>query len=524
MISSKSIQGIIVLILGLFLSIWLGLSIVTNQGETIFQIIAAVAFLICISLGKKIWLLIPFTATLGIQLRLPGQPSSLLIGQLVVFGFATLLFLMRKLPIRLKFTELEFWVLIVTLCVIQTYIRNPVGINLFGGDSVGGKGYILYAIALVSSFLFSGLLVPPSELKWILRVSILGGLLNTAISILGTFVPSIGYMIGQSYTRTDEVNYENIGTVVDQSAATRIGYLLSLGSNLALWVSSYISPLRALGRPLWAALIIAAAISSMLCGFRNGVITVGLTFMLGVTYHNGAKGVFGFIFMGVSGVALLAVINSVSPLPPNVQRTLTFLPGTWEERYKKDAEGSTEWRLEIWREVLLTNRWIQNKWLGDGLGYSAKELAIQMNNLKGGKVGISGFDAQRQSILASGDYHSGPVSCIRVFGYVGLSLFLLAQIRLAMHAHRQILRCHNTEWLPLALFIGIPIIFAPFVFVFLFGDFKQNAAAFLLATGMIRLLENNIPLPSYAGHRRRNTQLLSSTAPSVTPRRGLQSA
>ena len=524
MLNSKSIQGIIVLILGLFLSIWLGLSIVTNQTETIFQIIAGGAFIICLALGKKIWLVLPFMVALGIQIRIPGQPSSLLLGQIIFLGFTILLFLMRKLPIRLKFTELEFWVLVLTFCVAQTYIRNPVGINLLGGDTVGGKGYILYAIALMSSLLFSGLIVQASDLKLILRLSILGGLLNTALAILGNLVPSIGYMLGQSYQRTDETNYENFGTTVDADAATRIGYLGTLGNNLSLWVSTYISPLRALVRPLWLILIGIALASALLSGFRNIIASTGITFMLGIAYRSGVKGFLFASFAACGAVALLAVANAITPLPPNVQRALTFLPGTWEERYKRDAEGSTEWRVEIWREVLLTDRWIQNKWLGDGLGFSTKELAAEMNERKGARAGISGFEAHRESVLASGDYHSGPVSCIRVFGYVGLALFLLAQIRLAVHAHRQIERCRKTEWFPLALFIGIPLIYGPAFFVLIFGDFKQNAAAFLLATGMIRLLENNLPLPSYAWRGRHNPQLLSSTAPSVTPRRGLQGA
>jgi hypothetical protein len=68
---------------------------------------------------------------------------------------------------------------------------------------------------------------------------------------------------------------------------------------------------------------------------------------------------------------------------------------------------------------------------------------------------------------------------------------------LAVHAHRQILRCRGTEWLPLALFVGIPIVWGPVFFIFIFGDFKTGAASFLLALSMIRLLENNLPLSAY---------------------------
>jgi O-antigen/teichoic acid export membrane protein len=48
-----------------------------------------------------------------------------------------------------------------------------------------------------------------------------------------------------------------------------------------------------------------------------------------------------------------------------------------------------------------------------------------------------------------------------------------------------------------ALFIGIPIIWTPVFFVFIFGDFKSSAAGFLMAFSFVRLLENNLPLPAW---------------------------
>lgn len=510
MVNSRSIQGILVLIVATFLAVWLGLSIVTNQVETLVQVAGAAVLIICLFLGRRIWLLIPFMASLGLALRLPGQPSSLLLGQMLVLGFSTLLFMMRKLPFKLAFSELEVWVGVLTLLVVQVYMRNPVGVSLFGGDTVGGKGYALYAIAFASSLLLAGLRVPASELKWILRLSILGGLLNTAVSVLGNYVPAIGYMTGADMEDPESAGYDD--EVVDTRAATRVGLLLGLGNNLSLWISSYISPIRACIRPLWAILVFVAIAAATMSGFRNGIITVGLTFLVGIAYRSGFSGVAISLFGLVGGVALLAVVNTMNPLPPNIQRSLTFLPGTWEKRYKLDAEGSSEWRFEIWREVLLTDRWIQNKWLGDGLGFSAAELAGQMNQREGARAGLSGFDPHREAVLSNGDYHSGPVSTIRVIGYVGLFFFLLMQIRVAVHGHRQILRCRGTEWFPLALFVGIPLIMGPLIFVFIFGDFKSNCASMLLSLGMIRLLENNLPLPAYVVRKRDHYVLQSHRA------------
>jgi hypothetical protein len=495
MFNSRIFQSIIVFAIGVFIAIWLGLSIATDQTVTILKIIAVVLFLICFALGRRIWLLIPFAASLAISLRIPGQPDALLLAQIALIAFSIPQFLLRKLPWRLQFTELEFWMLMLTIMIAQVYIRNPVGLNVFGGSSVGGKGYVLYAIALASALILCGLRVPTSDLKWVMRLSIAGGLLNLAISIVGVLVPAVGFYTGQSYTRSDEVNYEN-REAIDTRVATRVGFLTQLGGNLVLWISCYISPLIALVKPIWLMLILVAVAASLMGGFRNGIAIVGLTFLLGIAYRSGGIGVLLSSFMGMGGIALLAAINLIAPLPPNVQRALTFLPGTWEERYKDDAEGSTEWRVEVWKEALLTDRWIQNKWLGDGLGFSAAELSAQMNERKGARAGISGFGAHRESVLANGDYHSGPVSSIRVIGYIGLLVFLLAQIRLAVHAHHLITRYRHTEWFPLTLLIGIPIIILPLVFVFIFGAFKNAAPTFLISCGLVSILKNNLPLPN----------------------------
>jgi hypothetical protein len=492
MFNSRIFQSIIVFAIGVFIAIWLGLSIATDQTVTILKIIAAVLFVICFLLGRRIWLIIPFAASLAIGLRIPGQPDALLLAQIALIAFTIPQFLLRKLPWRLQFTELEFWILMLTLMVAQVYMRNPVGLNVFGGDTVGGKGYVLYAIALASALILCGLRVPTSDLKWVMRLSIAGGLLNLAISIIGVLVPTIGFYTGQSYTRSDEVNYEN-REAIDTGAAGRIKFLTDFGQNLGLWISCYISPLVALVKPLWLMLILVAVAASLMGGFRNGLAAVGLTFLVGIAYRSGGTGVLLSSFMGMGGIALLAAINLLAPLPPNVQRALTFLPGTWEQRYKDDAEGSTEWRVEVWKEVLLTKRWIQNKYLGDGLGFSATEFAAQRNQRKGARAGISGFDAHRESVLANGDYHSGPVSSVRVVGYIGLFIFLLAQIRLAVHAHHLITRYRHTEWFPLTLLIGIPLIFSPFFFTFIFGDFKTAAPMFLISCGLVSILKNNLP-------------------------------
>ena len=430
---------------------------------------------------------------LNLSIRIPGQPDTILLAQLVVLGFSSLHLLMRKLNYKLVWTELELWVIILSLTVFQVYFRNPVGINIFGGDTVGGKGYALFGIAVLTCILLSGLKVPEKQLRWMLPISIIGSLGNLGISIIGALVPAIGYYTGATYARTDEVNYENFGTVVDEGAATRVGFAGVFARSFSLYIASYRSPLLACFKPVSFFLVILVIGAALISGYRNAIVGVGLTFVIGIAYRSGTRGLLLSSLGAMAIIVLLALVNIINPLPPNIQRSLTFLPGTWEERYKLDAKGSTEWRVEIWKEALTSEKWIRNKIFGDGLGFRAEDLQKSYTL----KKGSGGFDLHREQVLISGDYHSGPVSTIRVVGYVGLILFLVAQIRLAIHGHRQIVRCRNTEWYPLALFIGIPLIYGPIFFAFIFGDFKGSVSAFMLSLGMVRLLQNNLPLPPW---------------------------
>ena len=476
-------------------ALYLGVSAATAQFEAIAWVVGGVTISVCLLMGRNIWLLIPFFAAFNLQLRLPGQPSLLLMAQLLVIGFSFMLILARKVRLRIQFTELEFWVLMITILLLQVYARNPSGLLIMQTDSVGGKAYFLFVISLICCIYMCFLSVESNDLKKIFPLVVLGSIANLSIGVLGKLFPIIGYYTGSTYA----IGEENTGVTVDRGSATRFASLSTFGQNLSLWVSSFKNPLKALFHPVWLILILISMVATLYGGYRSGMASVLLTYIVGTWYRAGLISIIIGALLGALAIAVLAVVNSFAPLPPNVQRVLTFLPGTWEQRYIDDAQASTDWRTEIWEEVLFTDRWIENKWFGDGLGFSRAQLAYQLSLTKQQTNirGSSGFDLHRESILASGDYHSGPVSTIRVVGYVGLVILILFQIRLGVHAHRQIVRCRGTEWYPLALLIGIPIIWSPIFFHFVFGEFRSETISLLMGVAMIRILERTLPLPLY---------------------------
>jgi hypothetical protein len=490
---SSKIKLIFIVVMAMIAALYLGVSAATAQFEAIAWVVGGVTLCTCLLMGRNIWLLIPFLGSMQLTLMIPGRPSSMLFAQALVITFTVLLLLSRKIQFKLQITEMESWMLLLTLCVIQVYVRNPVGVSLFGGDQVGGRPYVLYVMAFITAFILASVLVTPKSLWLALKLSILGSLCNFAVGLVSWFWAPFGQYFGMANSLAISSNTQ---TVVDADQAGRIEFLRSIANTLAVLVSSFRNPLLAVFNMRFAPLVITSLIFAAGSGYRNVVASVGLSYLVGVIYRGGLSSLIGSMLLGVVGVASLAVINIAVPLPANLQRAMAFLPGTWDERYVLDTKSSSDWRFEMWEEVLTTDRWIENKMLGDGLGFSSKELQWQSQMLgknRTNSVGVSGFDQGREFVMINGDYHSGPVSAIRTVGYVGLFIMLLAQLRIMMHAHRLVLRFKGSDYFPLVLYFCIPIIWFPVFFIFIFGGFQGDAIAILLNAGMIRLLQNNLP-------------------------------
>jgi hypothetical protein len=225
--------------------------------------------------------------------------------------------------------------------------------------------------------------------------------------------------------------------------------------------------------------------------------TLILTYIIGLLYRGGFVQLVVSALLSAVLLAGVSIVNMITPLPPNIQRSLSFLPGTWDQKQILDAEGSSEWRFEMWKLALTTDKYIHNKWFGDGLGLTIRQLQMSIALMDLKSHGGSALDAHRESAMINGDYHSGPVQTIRVIGYVGLIVLIINFVLMGVRGHRQIMRCRGTEWFPFALFIFSKAIYYPFVFLFIYGDFMTGTSVLLVTTGYIRLFEKCLPLPAY---------------------------
>lgn len=475
-------------------SIWLGMGVATDQMETLLKVGGAALLLTCILLGQRIWLLYIFFAAMHIPLM--RGFSTVELGQALLVGFSVLMFMMRRLKMHIVFGELDFWRLLSALVVFQVYIRNPVGLNVFGAGSVGGKPYVLAALALLAGFILSKYRVPERELRWTMPLTIVGTLLAFPLN-------RFRYGMGRGPAlETVQV----VGEGLEGEGAGRVGSYEVLSELFNRILISRISPLRACFSVRWAPVILIVLGLAAASGYRNAVANAGLLLLAGIAYRGGRISVIISVLLGIAALGVLALVNVASPLPPRVQRALSPFPGTWEERYTESAAASTEWRVEMWKAALLTDNYINNKVLGDGLGFTKEELTKMEELMEGGRgrgaQSIGGLSSQQESMMISGNYHSGPVQTIRTVGYIGLLVMMLAMYRMAVHMHRQILRCRGTEWYPLMLFFGVPIIIYPIFFFFVFGTFQVAIIFIFLQSGFIDLIRNNLTLPPYAKAKR----------------------
>ena len=491
---SNKLKIILVVVLAAFASLYLGIAAATAQLEAVAWIVGGIVLTVCLSLGQRIWLLLPLMTSLGLSLPLPGNFSTNFLTQLLVIGFCSMLFLMRRLPMKLVFTELEIWCLLFILCVVQVYLRNPVSLGIFGGDMIGGKPYALLAVNFVTAAILSVLLVAPGDLKWWVRLTLIGAIGNFGIGAVGKLVPSIGYYLGASFSTDVEQEEET-----REGRATRVSFVRGISKTLAYWISSRISPLAACFSPFYAPLLLISLAAAAISGFRSQIGFVLLIYFVGTCYRGGLRSVLVSCFLGTALIVLLAFVNGLAPLPANIQRSLTFLPGTWDEQHKLDTTGSTEWRVEMWKEALFTDKWIKNKWLGDGLGLSKAEYQITLAINAGNRTvtSTSGLSTGQENMMINGGYHSGPVQTVRTVGYLGLAVLLFGFVKMSIHAHRQIQRSKGTEWHATTLFICIPLIAGPVSWVFIYGSFDGGAGLLAMGCAMIRMLEKNLPLPEW---------------------------
>jgi hypothetical protein len=225
----------------------------------------------------------------------------------------------------------------------------------------------------------------------------------------------------------------------------------------------------------------------LLSGFRSGIGYLLVVFIVSALLRRKYLDVMVVALVGLLGVSALLLSGSVRSLPFGVQRVLSVLPIEVSAAARADAENSSEWRFEMWRLALTTDRYIQNKMLGDGFALSARE----MRHIQDVAFGLTdeSLDSQEQ-MLSLGAYHSFPVETIRFTGIVGLACALVLMSVAFRKALTLVRYFRNTPVFPYVMYVCVPMVIYLFWSQLVFGAYRVEFPQVIAMTGLLKMLDN----------------------------------
>jgi hypothetical protein len=485
---SNKIKVILVLVIAFFGATYLGIAAATAQKEAIIWVFGVIFLSICLLLGRNIWILIPATLAMKGSINfLPGTPAPWHLMTAVAGGFFLLRIATRRQPLAIKWTWMETSIALVALSILQALARNPVGLSALGSSDVaGGKPYFIFALAFVA---YAIIAMADTDLKgwrWAVILYITFGIGDALISAISGISPAFAMQILPIYSN---VGYEQaVGEAAELDLAeSRYSQIAQLGSVLGLMACTLWRPIAALDiRKPWRILIAGGAvIASLLGGFRGGVGSLFVRFIVGSALRKKWLDIVVISFLGMLVLAVLAASGAVKDLPFGVQRVLSVLPIEVDGRAAMDAENSAEDRFEMWRTALESDRYISNKLLGDGFNMSARELqAMRSQTEEGPQLYKTWTDAA----LETGAYHGFHVEAIRNTGALGLLFATIALFVFMAFAWRAIQKTRNQPYWGMVLFICMPYLIHPFWYWLVFASYKAEFPSLIALAGMIKLL------------------------------------
>jgi hypothetical protein len=476
------------------LSFFVG-NMVADNDYTSLSLIAAsvIALMVLFSVGDNYWLFIPLTAGLsGAFTFLPLPLNVQELGCCSAFGIFVAYAVFKKTRTLAKLSWLDIILAINIAYLLTVWVRNPVGFNSMGGEMVGGRPYFTTLLAYLGYLVIRRVRAPVRLLYWLPAMMILPHLVIDLVNLATQFYPKLGLAILPFYSGVDISAVSKTEGIQDD---TRLVALGRLGRTIIQTLVSYFPPATFFHPSRYYLIVpfIAAFLMIGLSGFRSELVGAASSVGISSLLRRRKRDLVVYGAVGLVGIMLIAGVHQAGfSLPIPIQRALSFLPLNWDTRATENAEDSSEWRFEMWKEALKPNSTIiRNKLLGDGFGFSALEWNIIRDQTFGLGQGFIGGMAQ-EAWIVKGSFHSGPISSIRFVGYVGLALFIWLQLYFLFYVLKLVPRALNTGFMSLAIYVGIWSVYTPFEFVFIYGAYDMDVASMISYAGLARLLENSL--------------------------------
>jgi hypothetical protein len=372
------------------------------------------------------------------------------------------------------------------------FARNPVGVDFIRSNLIGGRPYFAILLACCGFWVLQHVTIKPKLAKLLPALMCFGSVVNALSGLVGYFAPTLGYRLATLYSGFMPGGEANPLDMPNDNRVERHQYLAGFGVEVGRAVISYANIFKIIffQNIFFSVCFFASLVAILFSGFRSNLIGWLFAIALASYIRGGVRHIIPLIAAGLAGVVMIVVLQTAGlSVPLAAQRALSFIPISWDSRASLDAKGSVDWRVDMWRLALTSDRYIKNKVLGDGFGFDPAELRAQ-TTLAAFRMDTS-YGLQDYYMI-TGDYHSGPVSAVRFVGYIGLFLVTALLIANARYAWKIINMAKNTAYFPAALFFGTAAIYQPICFWLIFGAYQNDLIQAMFHVGILNLLSRSI--------------------------------
>jgi len=479
--ASALFRSLIVYGLCLPLAVCLGYLLATPLDLTTMTVVGIILFILMVPLFLRwhhAWLIATWNMS-AVLFFLPGRPSVWMAMVAISFSIGVLQYAINRNVKFLHVPSVTRPLLFLSIVVLITMrLNGGIGLKTFGGSSYGGKNYIEIFAAIIGYFALTSRQIPPNRVGLYVSLFFLG-VATMAIGDLPLVLPqSFNFLyLVFPLLQTGALAQQGVSVAGPVGGATRVTGLGFLGLALfAVMLARYgvrgvfLEPAKS-----WRAIVFVLILFiGLLGGFRSVVIvfvmTLAVLFFLERLYQT--RLLLILAIATILGGALIAAF--ANRLPFAVQRSIAFLPVNIDPVARMSAAATTDWRLQMWREVLPeVPRYLI---LGKGYAFSGQEMAFIQSDPRRAGSGL-------ESTILAGDYHNGGLSVIipfGIFGLLGFLWFLWAGLRVTyqnLQFGDPANRCANT-YLFAAFFVKT---------IFFFTIFGGLSSDLLMFTGLVGL-------------------------------------
>jgi len=486
------------------LAIWLGFMLAGPLTYSSLFVYGTLAFLLFLPVLLR-WhfpLLLFCWNFSAVAIFVPGRPS---VGLAMIFLSLGISVVQRMISREHQFIRVP-QITIPALCLLGvvafTAKMSGFGLRVFGNGLYGGSKYVYLIGGILGYFALSAQRIPPERRNLYLGLYFLGGV-TAAIGDLVSYLPPSFYSI---YWFFNPYSFQQSVGVSEHITRLNGTMLASLGI-VSFMLARYGLRGIFLSRKPWRWIVLVLVMGcGLLGGYRGFAMTLALILMIQFFLEGLHRTKLLTFFLSAGLVVALALIPLLSHLPLGIQRALSFLPYNVSLEAKLDAQGTLDWRLNMWQALLPQIP----QYLLLGKGYNINPLDYEF--VMGPDAAIHSAFAQNDALALAESFHNGPISVLIPFGIWGAIGFLwlvLAGLRV-LHLNYRYgdadMKTINS--LLLAVFAAHVI-----MFLFIGGDFSSDSMSFFGVLGLS---------VAFNGGVRRSVRVMQPVAETATRGRFIQ--